>query len=436
MAHKINSYMAMVVACIVAAAIAAPAQQAGQAPAGAVPNGEAGTRSNYITTGVSVSSTFDNNALNTAGPSGRVLDELVTINPHVQFQLDRPRTDWGLSYSPGFAFSQNAPQTAANSELLSSTFMHRFTPRLNLSLFNDFSITTSGYDQYQASVSDTNVPVAERPNSSLLLIGVKRQQSVTGGSMAYALDKHSQLTFGGSYTSLSFNQPSNSGLNLLDSTTYSAHAGYTHQRSARHTLGVEYSASRLVTQNGTFTMLSHTASVTSNFAISAKQSLSLFAGPQISTSTGTYPFGLVTAISFRAVSWTAGGQYSLQVGRNRIALGAVRQVSDGAGISPAVRLTSANLGLTRSLARAWDASLAGQYSLNDPLVSAAGLRPYQFWSAQAGVTRKFAAGMSFSVSYWRTQQEGNLIGLLPMGSIDHNRAIVTVAYDLTHSLGK
>lgn len=417
--------------CVAVVATGAAAQNAAGAPPAAL---EPGARSSFVSTGVSVSSTFDDNIFNTPGNSGKILDELVTINPHIQLQMDRPLTNWLLNYAPSFSFSQNAPQYSTNSELLSNTFSHKFTPRWNTSLFGDFSISTTGYDQLQAAGANTNVPLAQRPNGSLLVPGIRRQQSVSGGDVAYALDKHSNLTMGGSYTSSSFGQDG-TAVNLTDTASYGGHLGYSHQRSATNTLGLDYSVGRITANNGSFDMLSHKVSLTTGFMLSASQHLSLFAGPEISQSSGVIPFGGGTA-NFTSVSWTAGGDYTLLAGKNRIDLNAIRQVSDGAGIAPAVRLTSATLNVEHPVARLWTVNVSGQYALNDPLSSGILQRRYQFWSAEAGVTRKFNSGISVSLAYWRTQQNGILTALLPPGNINHNRAVVTVAYDFIHPLGR
>jgi hypothetical protein len=421
--------------CLLAFASAAFAQDAGNAAqAGAPPAAmEPAARSNFVVTGVSVSSTFDDNIFNAAGNNSRTLDELVSINPRFQLQIDRPRTGWLFNYAPSVSFSQNAPQFSTNSEFLNSTFNHKFTPRWSASLFSLFSITTTGADQFLANGGDANIALAQRPNDSLVVTGVRRQQSVSGGDVAYALDKHSHLSVGGSYTSSSFNQ-GGVATNLIDSTIFDGHIGYSHQRSRVHTYGVEYSASKLSSNGGTFDVLSHTASVTSNFALSKTQSLAVFAGPEISQTSGAFPFTGI-AIDSQSISWTAGGTYTLLAGKNRVDVNAVRQVSDGAGVAPAVRLTTAGVTVVHPFARTWIVSASGQYNLNDPLVSGTAQKRYQFWSGETGLTRKFRSGMSISLAYWRTQQNG-ITGVLPAGNVNHNRAIVTVAYDLMHPLGK
>lgn len=428
-ANRIQRFL-LCAAVLVTSAAAQNGAGAGAPPAALEP----GARSSYVSTGVSVSSTFDDNIFNIPGNTGKTFDELVSINPHIQLQMDRPLTNWLVNYAPSFSFSQNAPQYSTNSELLSNTFSHKFTPRWNTSLFGNFSITTTGYDQLQAAGANQNVPLAQRPNGSLLVPGIRRQQSVSGGDVSYALDKHSNVTIGGSYTSSSFGQQG-TAVNLTDTASYSGQLGYSHQRSATNTLGVDYSITRLTANDGAFDLLSHKLSLTTGFTLSAAQHLTLFAGPEVSQSSGVMPFG-GGAANFNSLSWTAGGAYTLLAGKNKIDLSAVRQVSDGAGISPAVRLMSATLNLEHPFARLWLIDLSAQYAVNDPLASETGPRSYQFWSAEAGVTRKFTSGMSISLAYWRTQQNGILTAILPPGDINHNRAVVTVAYDFMHPLGK
>ena len=119
--QKTKNSLQSLLLCLVVLAASALAQDAGKAVAGAPPAGlEPAARSNFMVTGVSVSSTFDDNIFNVGGNNSRTLDELVSINPHIQMHLDRPRTGWSLNYAPSVSFSQNAPQYSTNSEFLNA----------------------------------------------------------------------------------------------------------------------------------------------------------------------------------------------------------------------------------------------------------------------------------------------------------------------------
>src|SRR5256885_3952166 len=197
----------------------APAQPATQvADDGTAAEPQEGARSNFVVTGVRVAGSWDDNALNSLG-AGKVQDELISVEPHLAWQLARPRTKASFDYTPGFTFSQEVSQYNARSQTLSGTAEHRLTRRLTLNEYNTFSLSTSAYDQFRASNLNGDVPITERPNDSAVVPGTRRTSAVAGLGASYALSPRSNLTISGSFSANRYHDLLNSSTQSLFNST-------------------------------------------------------------------------------------------------------------------------------------------------------------------------------------------------------------------------
>jgi hypothetical protein len=247
----------------------------------------------------------------------------------------------------------------------------------------------------------------------------------------YALDAHSTVEFGGMYATTRFKPPAGSVLpGLLDSTTYGGRASYMHRFSRRNTAGAEYEVMQFSSVDAPGTVLSHVVALRDQFAVSAHQSISFFAGPQVSQ-IDAVPVGQAQKMHF---SWAAGGTYGVAVGRTQFKALGDHRVNDGGGLGVAVQLTRASLEISRPFGRAWSSSVAGSYNWNNPLVVGYSGQKYTYWDGHAYLARHITHNFSAEVSYWHSQENG--LSALQRAWVPRNRVILAFVYDFTHPLGK
>src|SRR5579864_7382977 len=101
-------------------------------------------RSNSVMMGLRVSSEFDDNALN--DNRNKRPNLMTVIEPHVIWKRSRPRLEWTLGYSNGFATSYQLSAYSSQSHLLDAGLGVRPTRRLRVTLNNSFLKSTNPFD--------------------------------------------------------------------------------------------------------------------------------------------------------------------------------------------------------------------------------------------------------------------------------------------------
>src|SRR5205807_3909584 len=137
-----------------------------------------------------------------------------------------------------------------------------FSKRLSLHFRNAFSLTSNPYDSFKDDAELPNVGILNRPNESALGSNIRSTTEESQGDIVYQLGRHTSVGVGESFDKLNYETiASNTSGNSvsLHSRIWSAHAFYSHQLTARYSLGVQYTAQGLASEGnaGQFTSLSH-----------------------------------------------------------------------------------------------------------------------------------------------------------------------------------
>jgi hypothetical protein len=136
-------------------------------------------------------------------------------------------------------------------------------------------------------------------------------------------------------------------------------------------------------------------------------------------------------------SWTGEGGATLgwQGSSTSLQVSGIRDVSDGGGLTGAVRRYAVNAGMQRRLTTRWSGTVSFEYSHNQTLYSSASPAFYSIVGL-AGVQRTIGRSVSVECSYGRDHQSfTHAAGAFSQIPADHNRVFVSVSYHFTRPLG-
>lgn len=426
---------------LLAGGLVAAAQTIAPVPANggaaAVTNAAEVPPSNYVRWGARVSTSFDDNALNT--PTSPVRDDISTFEPWMTWSITRPRSQWTLDYRPSFTYSLNIPNYSLQSQAVGTDVLTRISKRLSLRLRETFARSSNPFDWLQQSSAVGAPPATLQVNPTLVGVPMLRTTNSGGADFLYALGPHSSLGVGGIYSTESFKplDPATALGFLQDQQSASGHIYYSRQFTRHQWTGVQFTYDDLKSFSGAMRtqvqsmVYSHTVSLTNQVTISG------FAGPQHSRtvlSSSLLPVGAPTSDA-SSWTWSAGGNLSWKGAHTQVSGGFYQQISDGAGYLGTVRLRALSAGLDRQLSAGSNVHLAVQYNTNDPIGSVRLFPSLNYLSVVAGYSRRLAAHLVIDATYWRGQQSANV--LLPNGlGIMNNRVSVGLSYEFSHPIGR
>ena len=161
------------------------------------------------------------------------------------------------------------------------------------------------------------------------------------------------------------------GCGTIDSRSASAASFYAHRFSNRHWIGATYNFQQLMFDPGGRTTI-HRALAFYSLILGAHMTLSLWAGPQYSTTfisnVLVAPAGAGGALTLPS-QWspTGGVMFGWGGARTSLQAGYSRMISDGSGVAAAVTSQQANAEFRRRVAARWTATAGLAYARNNPL---------------------------------------------------------------------
>ncbi|HZQ91909.1 MAG TPA: hypothetical protein VFA60_08970 [Terriglobales bacterium] len=391
-------------------------------------SGEA-QKNNLIMVGLSASTTYDDNADNV----NRLSNVMSSFSGDFKLNLLRPRWNLLLGYTPGYSYNTEITRYNEFSQAQMFSLQYRMSPRLSLSLRNQFSrisnpqqsITTGGEPPLFGAVEGTN-PTGVGQN----LIRTSEQAGV---DVTYQLDARSFAGVGGGYAIVQSKAPGASIL-LQDSLTPSANAFYSRKITSTQTSGVQYRWQRIDAQGGVVRTTAHTILLFHSVNLPHHVTVSVFGGPE-----GTETLRVVGPTSVAnplTWSWSAGGNFDWRGVRNAINAGVVRQVNDAGTLGGVVRLTNLNAGFNRRLTARSTIHMGVSYARNrafDLLVSPGATGDYVIGSAEYQHTLGRHIGFSLSYSHVEQTKAATLPSVVQG---DHNRVAIALSYSFERPIGR
>jgi hypothetical protein len=433
------------------------AQDAGQGndtqPAAAVPtpfNTGSGSlaftselaRTNYLTGGVSIRSTFDDNALNTS--TDPVSDFTYSILPNIALKQSRGRLGWTLNYAGGFTINQRLSSRNQGSHDLGFEAGYRLSPHVNLLVREHFYITTNFFDQLNQNTASPQPGVLESPNQTLVTPLSRQIGNTTAAEINYQFSSSSVIGATGTFYQTHY-RDAPVGTSLLDTQSEGGEAFYNHRVFARNWIGATYRFQRLTFSPGSDELLVHSVLVTDTMYLTPSISLSLFAGPQyvdmssqVLTQSVVLPFVFFVSVPVSQSSWSpaAGASFRWNGKQTSFLADFAYMVNSGGGLLAATQTTSVDAAVRRQLTRAWAAGFAVGYATNDSLSTLFSPNTsYKTTTGSIAVDRRLGKNLSLGFGYARVFQQ-QYKASPTVSDANHNRAWVSVSYNFTRPLGR
>lgn len=376
----------------------------------------------------------DDNVLSTT--TNKLGECSYTFLPSLALYRTTPLSKVNVSYSPGFVFHQKLSSYNEASHRAAADITFRMTPRWTLRLRESFSLSTSLFD---TGVQGEPVfgPI-QQPNSSIITPIAERFENSSGLDLSYQLTRRAAMGTSVSYTDLRFNDVGDSSATLIGSKSGTASAFYNYRLSPRQWVGVSYLFHKLWYEQGTWTV-AHSVVYTHTFALTPSVSISLFGGPDYSTSNGQLVSqgGSTIRLPGRRSSWSpgAGGTFNVRKSRTAFAAGFTRRIADGSGLMGASRLNEAHASVSRRFTRTLTLSGNASYGQSRLLDSEIDL-PIRTASVGGGLQKEIVRNLSLGVRYAWEHQEFPNNTLLLTNDANHNRGSITLTYSFSKPIGQ
>jgi len=382
-------------------------------------------RSNYLRGGATGSFAYNTNVINTTGsPVG---DELYTISPFIDLDINRTRFRFSTIYSPGFTFYQHLTDRNQSNQSLGLNFAYRLSPHVTFTAQDSLAKTST----YSGLAFNTlaGVPNAiQSPNLAVVAPVSDTLINAASVGLSYQFGRNDMVGVTGNSSMLRYlNQSQTPG--LFDSTGYGAGGYYTH-RFGRNYLGVNYLFQDFTTE--TIQLKTKTDSIYGSYTFYLKPNLSLsaFGGPQYSDT-----FGPGT-VPIKKWSPAGGGSVSWQGEQTSFAVTFSHRITDGGGLPGAVTANSVNASFRAQLTRTIIGAVGAGYSSNTALDPAFQSQSNgNSASATANVQRNFGEHFSGSVGYLYFHQSYNNIPVINTAP-NQSQVSISVSYYFERPLGR
>jgi hypothetical protein len=398
--------------------------------------------SNYLSGGVSVGMTFDDNALNTT--SDRMSNFALSVLPFIALEQSRSRLRWKFNYAGGFTFNQRLSARNQGSHDLGFEGEYRLSPHVSLLLRDHFLMTTGVYNQLNQNFNSPSGSVLQRPNQFVITPLAKQIGNTATAQLNYQFGRDSQVGASGSFNLLHYRDVP-AGFSLVDSQSVEGEAFYSHRVVSQNWMGVTYRYQKLTFSPLANSTLVQSILVTDTFYLSPNMSLTLFAGPQHldGTTNIIFPTVILPSVNVRAIpisqkswSWSTGGSYNWNGKRTSFVAAGSRMVSDGGGLMGTVQLISANAAVRRQWTHSFSSQLGVMYGDSHALnVFASQVSSLKMISGDISISRSLSEHLLLTLGYARDLQQ-QYQGALRPGNINHNRGWVSLSYNFQRPVGR
>lgn len=431
---------------LLAASIALNAQQPLiPAELGTVPiTADDETRGNEINYALTVSTAVDDNVTDPSNFARGEMNVLSSIRPQASLILNRTRFTSRLFYGPAFTYSSKIDSYNSTAQAAGADVEYLFTRRLSLSLRSAFSLTTNAYDQLTADSQIPSVGILNQRNTSALGVDVHDRTGGAQANLVYRLGRHTSIGFGGTFNDLQYEGNTKNAIaaqTSLDSRGWSGNAFYSHEFTARYSLGVQYTAQQLSSNgpNGQFDSLSHQVLGFLSVAIRPTVKVSFFAGPEHSELDDRFlrgPFSILANLS--QSSFAGGADLSWQGKHNGMKASFMQQVNDsGLNGQSSMLVRMASLDIQHQIGPRLRLKLFGNFVSNgqlDPLSTT-----YLANAASAGIDfeKEVTPHIKVNLLAQRQQFIGEAQGsILGYQQRSHEIGTVSIAYSFARALGR
>jgi hypothetical protein len=363
------------------------------------------------------------------------------VAPTIKIQEFRPNLSWNVSYSGGYqAYTQLSGPVSTNNNLFSQRagagFIWQMARRWQLAGSDHFSYSANPFDSY---LTTPGTPTMNNPNPISYYPLTQYTQNYGLLTLTDQLSKVDTLTFTGTANlrrTSTYNLLSVPFYNLV---SYGGRANYSHQFTARLSLGAGYDFNSLDFGKGQQKSGVQTISMTVDYMIRPNMTITGWVGPEY-TSTKTVVGIPVQGqiqyfISYSSLwSTSAGATFAWRRLRDSVQAGFSRQVMDGGGIIATSQVNSVNGSYRRQLTHKMDVTV-GAHFYHDVSTTVSS-RSFNNFALNAGLTYKLAKSLDATALYVHLQQTQSSAILIGSSNYDSNLVGVSINYSWNHSLGR
>ena len=384
-------------------------------------------RENYLRGGFSFSTAYDDNIL--ASSSGRgISDTSYSVWPWITLNQSRSRVRWDLSYTPGFTFYQKTTSRNQSDHNLGADLEYRLSPHVTLTLRNSFVKTSNMFSEFSQSKGQSSGVGAATPVPTLIPPVVGQINNTSNAELTYQFGPNRMIGASGTFSELRFSDTGQSA-GLYESSGRQGQAFYAPRLSGTPYLGATYQFQQFLTYPGNAETQSHSVLAFYSVFLKPNLVLSAFVGPQRSETTG--------ALVVPSQTWSPATGFGLgwQGNRTSVALRGARRISEGGGLSSAVRSNSLDAAVRRQFTRKYTGTVSLIYSDNKILEPAVLRNGGHALEGSATLERSFGEHLDFGLGYARLHQS---YANVPAVSInpDRNRVWLSLSYRFQTAMGR
>ena len=420
-----------------------PATQPGPKPAFTYPDAApsldfltSSIENSSIMLGISTGFAYDSNGYpNTVGNATTNDRWLYDVAPSVRIQQFLPKLVWHAGYSGGLQiYDQVNGRSNGNSNLYSQSatggFLWQLAKHWQLGGNESYRYSANPFDSY---LTIPGTPTANNPNPVSYYPLTNFTQNNADISLTYQLSKQDTLAFTGTET-----YRDTSTYNLVTAvpfynlTSYGGRASYSHQLSPRFSLGAGYDFNSLDFGTGQQRSGIQTISFTTSYLIRPNMTISVWIGPEYTSTKTVVPFFGVFHDSLWSTS--VGADFGWRSARNSVHVGFVRRVSDGGGLIATSQVNSVTGTYRRLLAYKLSALVGGRW-MRDTSTTVQS-RSFDNYALNTGATYQIAKSLNATVDYSHIHQNQSNVFLIGQSIYSDNRVGATISYEWSHPLGR
>jgi hypothetical protein len=383
-------------------------------------------RTNYLRGELNFGSAYDDNIL----PSGgrRISDVSYSVSPTISLDQSRSRLQWDLTYSPGFTFYQRDSSLNQAEHNFAVALEYRLTPHVTFSLNDSFQKTSNPLSLSVQSAAGSGYGVVQTPNNSIVPPVTDRISNFGNLELIYQFSQNAMLGAKGTLSGLWYpNRENFTG--LFDSSAQAGEGFYAHRLSGKHYIGATYQFQRLFAHPSTVETQTHGALLFYTLYLQPALSLSFYAGPQYSDTQGG------TALPFRMWTPAAGASVGWQSVHTNFTASYSRRVSEGGGLSGAVRSNSADASLRWQLTKTLTAAVGANYAINNTLNALSSDFGGHTVGGTVSLQRALGEHFGVEVEYTHLRQTYSSISAISSAP-DRNRVGASISYQFQRPLGR
>lgn len=215
------------------------------------------------------------------------------------------------------------------------------------------------------------------PSQNIFTDHTSRITNAAVGQIQYNLSARSSWTATAAYGILRFSDAA-----LYNGDQFNFTTGYNRTLNAKDTVALTYTFGRFSFDSSNSDFNTHSAQLAYARRITGRLTAQLAAGPQITVMHNTQPG------SENRVSWYGRGNLQYRRPKTEFNLGVTHGVNGGSGVLLGAESTAVQLGISRTLSRAWSTGITVQYARSKDLLAVA----RDFNSGSAGVELRRSVG--------------------------------------------